>query len=59
MSFGGLYISISGIYANKKALDTVSHNISNSNNSAYVRQSALHASNRYSTTQVGNMQFGT
>ncbi|WP_077369559.1 flagellar hook-associated protein FlgK [Anaerosalibacter sp. Marseille-P3206] len=59
MSFGGLYISISGLYANKKALDTISHNISNSNNPIYVRQSAIHASNRYSTTQVGNMQMGT
>ena len=59
MSFGGLYISISGLYANKKALDTTSHNISNSNNSAYVRQSAIHASNRYSTNQVSNMQMGT
>lgn len=59
MSFGGLYTSISGIYANKKALDTISHNISNSNNPAYVRQSAIHASNRYSNTQVGNFQMGT
>ena len=47
MSFGGLYISISGIDANKKALDTVSHNISNVNNPHYTRQSAVHATNRY------------
>ena len=43
MSFGGLYISLSGIYANKKALDTISHNIANANNKSYVRQSVIHA----------------
>ncbi len=48
MGFGGLYISVSGIYANKKALDTISHNIANVNNSNYVRQSAIHAEASYS-----------
>ena len=51
MSFGGLYISISGIYANKKALDTVSHNIANVNNPDYVRQSAIHGERTY--TKLG------
>lgn len=59
MSFGGLYISISGIYANKKALDTISHNIANVNNPNYVRQSALHASNTYNQSPTGNYQLGT
>lgn len=48
MSFGGLYISISGINANKKALDTLSHNIANVNNPDYVRQRTNHAESRYS-----------
>lgn len=59
MAFGGLYISISGINANKKALDTVSHNIANVNNPSYVRQSAIHATNGYVTTQVGGHEMGT
>lgn len=59
MSFGGLYISISGIYANKKALDTISHNIANTNNPNYVRQSALHASNTYNQSPMGDYQLGT
>ena len=59
MAFGGLYISISGINANKRALDTVSHNIANVNNPSYVRQSAIHATNGYVTTQVGGHEMGT
>ena len=59
MAFGGLYISISGINANKRALDTVSHNISNVNNPSYVRQSAIHATNGYVNTQVGGHEMGT
>ena len=54
MGFGGLYISISGINANKKALDTVSHNIANVNNPNYVRQSVIHRETSYST---GNIRF--
>jgi|UPI0006B52CA1 flagellar hook-associated protein 1 FlgK len=57
MSFGGLYISVSGIYANKKSLDTVSHNIANVNNPNYVRQGVTHAERRYSTT--GNLKYQT
>lgn len=56
MSFGGLYISISGIHANKKALDTLSHNIANVNNPNYVRQQVIHADSRYS--KMG-LQFQT
>lgn len=59
MSFGGLYISISGIYANKKSLDTISHNISNVNNPNYVRQRVTHAERRYSTTGDLKLQTGT
>ena len=59
MSFGGLYISISGIYANKKSLDTVSHNIANVNNPSYVRQRVTHAERRYSTTGDLKLQTGT
>lgn len=58
MSFGGLYISMSGIYANKKALDTVSHNIANVNNPNYVRQSALHADKSYTKAGLG-LEKGT
>lgn len=58
MSFGGLYISISGIYANKKALDTVSHNIANANNPYYVRQSAIHAERSYSRLGIQH-EIGT
>lgn len=59
MSFGGLYISISGINANKKALDTVSHNIANVNNPNYVRQAAIHAESRYSTNTITRYQIGS
>ena len=37
-SFGSLSIGISGLYANKRGLETVSHNIANADNSEYVRQ---------------------
>lgn len=57
--FSGLSISLSGIYANKKALDTVSHNIANVNNSYYVRQQAIHAFSSYSDTSIGGFQVGT
>lgn len=59
MSFGGLYISASGIYANKKSLDTVSHNISNANNPDYVRQRAIHASSPYTQNFDGRYKMGT
>ncbi|MCF6463968.1 flagellar hook-associated protein FlgK [Clostridium sp. Cult1] len=59
MSFGGLYISISGINANKKALDTVSHNIANVNNRNYVRQGVIHAESSYSTNTITRYQMGS
>ena len=59
MSFGGLYISVSGIYANKKSLDTISHNIANVNNPNYVRQSVIHAEASYSKTTDVRFQKGT
>lgn len=59
MGFGGLYISISGINANKKALDTVSHNIANVNNPNYVRQRVIQAEGRYSTDVITRFQYGT
>lgn len=59
MSFGGLYISISGIHANKKALDTISHNISNANNKNYVRQSAIHSESSYNQNVIRGYQLGT
>ena len=57
MGFGGLYISITGLQASRMSLDTVSHNISNANNPNYVRQSAIHANNPYTTD--GRFQKGT
>ncbi|MBZ2174821.1 flagellar hook-associated protein FlgK [Schnuerera sp. xch1] len=59
MGFGGLYISISGLNANKRALDTVSHNISNVNNPYYVRQSVIHAESRYSLDIINGLQTGS
>lgn len=53
MGFGGLYISLAGIYANKKALDTISHNIANANNKSYVRQSVIHAETGYKSISGG------
>lgn len=46
-SFRGLSIGISGLYANKRSLDTISHNIANADNPLYVRQQAIHADSRY------------
>lgn len=57
MGFGGLYISITGLQASRMSLDTVSHNISNANNPNYVRQSAIHSNNPYTTD--GRFQKGT
>lgn len=59
MSFGGLYISISGLQASRQSLDTVSHNIANANNKNYVRQSAMHASNSYTKSGDGKLEMGT
>jgi len=46
-TFSGLSIGISGLYASQRALDTISHNIANADNSQYVRQQAIHADSRY------------
>ena len=53
MGFSGLYTSVSGMMTTKISLDTVSHNIANSNNPHYVRQSALHKDSYYENMQVG------
>ncbi|MBS4535787.1 flagellar hook-associated protein FlgK [Clostridium sp. D2Q-14] len=45
--FSGLATAISGLYTSQKALDTVSHNISNADNPNYVRQDVIQASMRY------------
>lgn len=59
MGFGGLYTSITGLIASRRSLDTVSHNISNANNPGYVRQSAIHADNRYTSISGERFQIGT
>lgn len=59
MSFGGLYISISGLQATRQSLNTVSHNISNANNPNYVRQSAIHTNNPYTKSVDGRLETGT
>lgn len=59
MSFGGLYISVSGIKANERSLDTISHNIANVNNADYVRQNVIHAFSRYRNIENGSIQVGT
>lgn len=57
-SFRGLSIGISGLYANKRSLDTVSHNIANADNPLYVRQQAIHSESRYSRINI-NQFIGT
>ncbi len=59
MGFGGLYTAVTGLTASRQSLDTVSHNISNANNPGYVRQSAIHASNRYTSASGDKLQVGT
>ena len=59
MGFGGLYTSITGLMSSRQSLDTVSHNISNANNKGYVRQSAIHADNRYTSISGERNQTGT
>lgn len=58
-TFSGLSIGISGLQANKRSLDTVSHNISNANNPYYVRQQAIQSTSRYNQLPGGGMQLGT
>ncbi|MDR7856923.1 flagellar hook-associated protein FlgK [Tissierella sp.] len=59
MSFGGLYISISGLQASRQSLNTVSHNIANANNVNYVRQSAIHTNNPYTKSADSRLEMGT
>ncbi|WP_026895469.1 flagellar hook-associated protein FlgK [Clostridiisalibacter paucivorans] len=54
--FSGLSIAISGLIANKRALDTTSHNISNVNNPNYVRQQVIQSASKYG--RYGNFEIG-
>lgn len=56
--FSGLSTAISGLYANKKALDTTSHNLSNVNNPDYVRQQTINSSSRYSGIDGDKFKIG-
>ena len=58
-TFSGLSASISGLFANKRALDTISHNIANINNPYYVRQQVIQSSSGYNSLAGNNMQVGT
>ncbi len=53
-SFRGLSIGISGLYANRRSLDTISHNIANTDNPLYVRQQAIHTDSRYTRISLKN-----
>lgn len=57
-AFNGLSIAISGLYANKKALDTTGHNMANADNKTYTRQSVTHASSTYHA-KGGSFKMGT
>lgn len=46
-SFGSLSIGISGLLANRRGLETVSHNIANADNPAYTRQRVTSADSTY------------
>lgn len=56
-SFGSLSIGISGLYANQKGLETVSHNIANADNPEYVRQSVNYSDSF--VRQAGAHKVGT
>ncbi len=58
-TFSGLSIGISGLYANKRALDTVSHNIANVNNPNYVRQQVIQSSSLYYKLPSVGKQIGS
>lgn len=53
-----LSAAISGLYANKKSLDTTAHNIANVDNPNYVRQQVIQTSSRYSPSANGQFKFG-
>lgn len=59
MSFGSLYIGVSGLLNQRTSLNTVSHNMANTENPNYVRQSALHANNYYRGNGRTDLQVGT
>ncbi|AFS77321.1 flagellar hook-associated protein 1 [Gottschalkia acidurici 9a] len=56
-SFGSLSIGISGLLANRRALETVSHNIANADNPTYTRQRVTSADSPY--INVGSQKRGT
>lgn len=56
-SFGSLSIGISGLYANKRGLETVSHNISNADNPEYIRQRVDY--NDSFMRKAGQLKVGT
>ncbi|MGI6585270.1 MAG: FlgK family flagellar hook-associated protein [Lutisporaceae bacterium] len=62
MSFRGLSIGISAVFANQRALDVTGHNISNVNTAGYTRQIISNSSSFYQKLgQSGNgkvMQVG-
>jgi flagellar hook-associated protein 1 FlgK len=62
-TFGGLFIGVSGTWAQQRALDVTGHNISNVNTPGYSRQGITHASSaptRYGISGNGNrMTVGT
>ncbi|MBS4538148.1 flagellar hook-associated protein FlgK [Clostridium sp. D2Q-11] len=58
-TFGGLSTAISGLYSNKKALDTVSHNIANADNPTYIRQDVVQSSRSYYTIPGVPGQIGS
>ena len=62
MSFRGLSIGVSAIFANQRALDVTGHNISNVNTAGYTRQIISNSSSFYQKLgQSGNgriMQVG-
>lgn len=57
-SFFGLSNAVSGLFANKKSLDTVGHNVSNMNTKGYTRQQVNHATNLYENVPAGQMGTG-
>ena len=56
-SFGSLSIGISGLYANQKGLETVSHNIANADNPNFTRQRVNYVDS--ALRQSGQHRVGT
>ena len=56
-SFGSLYIGISGLYASRRGLETVSHNIAKADNAEYVRQRVDYIDSPM--RQAGSVKVGT